>query len=137
MTKRFDTFVNTVLESNSFADLPNSPPYGFWISPGGDFTVVKYQSHGQAALGIIRKSEILSKELAGKNLVFRDAINELSRRKYVRVTIDAGNVYAADVFYYDMENSFKSVRFTPTNQSLRTLNDICEFYNKTIEYVYD
>lgn len=137
MTKKFDAFVSTILESNSFVDLPDSPPYGFWISPGGDFFVVKDQNHARVALDIIKNSESLTNELRQKQLIGNTPNNKLSRKKYLRVVVGGGRIYLVDSFYYDESNNYKSVPFQPTNASLRTLNDICQFYNKTPEFVYD
>ena len=62
MTKEFDKIVNLILEATSFLDLPDELPYGFWISPSGEFFVVGFQEHEEIAFDIIQRNAALFEE---------------------------------------------------------------------------
>lgn len=94
MTKNFDKLYHLFLEATSFTTLPDDLPYGFWISPSGDFFVVPVQRHYEIAEEIIQNSAILSKEIDPDG----ELIEELQRRKYIRVARMVGREYAADIF---------------------------------------
>jgi hypothetical protein len=142
MTNLFDQYIESILESNSFVDLPDEPPYGFWISPGGDFFVVGYQEHKSVAEDIVRQNANLNAEFG--HLLDKPNVNMthyIASKKYIRVAKAFGKEYFADffytnvdtipVFFYD-DSTPETISFEPTNASLRTLNDIAEFYGLKI-----
>lgn len=133
MTLNFDRFVELFLEAKSFTELPDKAPYGFWISPHGDFFVVNFEDHHNVAKKIINNTESLKTEY-DKNPYF-DLYFFLASRKYIRVVRDSTGIpiYYADVHTYDDAGIVNE--FTPTISSMRTLKDIGEFYGKTIHLV--
>lgn len=66
MTHKFDAFVRLLMES-SFADLPDTNPYGFWVSRGGDFFIVPFQGHCRIASQIVRNNPALFAEYEKMN----------------------------------------------------------------------
>lgn len=128
MTSNFDNFVNLFLEATSFLDLPDRPPYGFWISPTGEFFPVRFERHYEEALKIMSRNRKLRQEYEDDR--HPDMYNFLSSRKYLRVVME-GDTYYADIFSYDLVNSV-IVPFIPTNTSVKLLKDIAEFYGKKV-----
>jgi hypothetical protein len=53
-----DEFTLNIMKilKESFADLPDEVPYGFWILPDGEPYVVTFQNHKKVAYDIIQKS---------------------------------------------------------------------------------
>lgn len=135
MTNLFDRYIDYILEATSFLDLPEKPPYGFWISPGGEFFPVKFERHYEEALKIITRNRTLNQEYDKEGTPYPYSF--LSARKYIRVVID-GNSYHADLFSYNdspfegIDDTSPTTPFTPTNTSVKLIKDIGEFYGKTI-----
>ena len=67
MTENFDRFIRKIL-AESFADLPDACPYGFWVSPSGDARPVRWQQHGSDAIRIIRNIPNYNKDFYEKNV---------------------------------------------------------------------
>lgn len=52
----FDKKINLLLrEFTNFVDLPKSIPYGFWVSPDGEYEIVKEYKHLEVAGQLVRK----------------------------------------------------------------------------------
>jgi hypothetical protein len=134
MTNLFDQYVESILESTSFLDLPDTAPYGFWISPEGEFFTVAPQRHGIVAKEIISSSPRLIEKLGVPDFKC-DAMDKLTSEKYIRVAKMSSKEYTADVFYYANDGKSTPIPFEPTNSAKRTLNDIAEFYNMRITYM--
>ena len=131
MTPEFDKFVELFMEARSFLELPDEPPYGFWISPHGDFYPVAFEDHYSTALKIINENPKLKQEFnPNRDYVYVYAF--LASRKYIRMVIDFKK-YLADIFYYD--RSQNTVPIIPSSTSLKLIKDIGEFYNLRIEFV--
>lgn len=135
MTNIFDNFVRYILEYTSFVDLPEKPPYGFWISPGGSFYPVGFQKHDSVAMNVINSTPSLSKEfddLEDKT----DVYEFLQKRKWLRVVKSTNSVrtYLADCFVYNID-VLATISFVPTQKSLKTLKDICEYYFYDLQLV--
>ena len=131
MTPEFDKFVELFMEARSFLELPDEPPYGFWISPHGDFYPVAFEDHYNTALKIINKNPRLKQEFNPN----RDRVYVfLATRKYIRMVIDFKK-YLVDIFYYDYDKSHNTFPITPSATSLKLIKDIGEFYNLRIEFV--
>jgi hypothetical protein len=129
MTKNFDRFVKLFLEFTSFLDLPETPPYGFWISPNGHFFPVRFQRHDDVGMNIINKNKFLSKQYDLEENK-QDIYSFLQKNKWLRVVKNSEHLkeYYADCFLYDVD-SMRSTPFKPTDKSLKTLKDICDFYS--------
>ena len=129
MTKNFDNFIKLVLEFTSFLDLPESPPYGFWISPDGHFFPVNFQKHDRVGMDIINKNQTLAKEYDSEEDK-NDVYSFLQKRKWLRVAKSSTNIreYYVDCFVYDAD-ALKILPFEPTRKSFNTLYDICQYYS--------
>lgn len=133
MTKEFDKFINFILEATSFLDLPDELPYGFWVSPIGEFFVVNFQEHEEVAFEIIEsKANFFEEYNSGKGNT-GSCTNFLSEKKYIRIA-KMFNELTGDIFYVD-EALNRNVVFEPTNSSTRTANDIAAFYNTKISFL--
>lgn len=119
MTRIFDAFVRLLLES-SFTELPDTHPYGFWVSRGGDFFIVPYQGHIRIATQLIKKSPTLFaeySEMHKERRVFPDTF--LSKNKgWMRI------VCAPPRMWYNFENEH-----TISGKQKQILNDLSAFYN--------
>ena len=122
------------MESTSFLDLPDNAPYGFWISPEGEFFTVKSQQHGIVAKEIIESSPRLIEKLGVPNYKC-DAMDKLTAEKYIRMAKITSREYTADIYYYANDGKSTIIPFEPTNSAKRTINDIAEFYNMRITYM--
>lgn len=129
MTKNFDNFIKLFLEFTSFLDLPEKPPYGFWISPDGHFFPVNFQKHDSVGMDIINKNRTLAQEYDLEENA-HDVYSFLQKRKWLRVVKNNTrfNEYYADCFLYDVD-SMRSISFEPSRKSLNTLKDICQYYS--------
>lgn len=130
MTEQFDKFVEFILEKNQdMGDLNrNSPPYGFWISPSGEYTVVRPRQHDNIAELIISKNPTLIKKYTRMSV---SPANFLSMEKYLRVVFApyTDDMLLGDSFYYvKQDKDWVPVKFDPTVQSLRTFKDLANFY---------
>ena len=140
MTNLFDQYVDSLLESTSFLDLPDSPPYGFWISPGGEFFVVSREKHEKVAKEIIKQNPTLKDAYKlEKHKSFYHVHYFLTRRKYIRVVespFNSNKKYYVDLFAYDPSTD-KNISFAPTHSSLKTLKDIAKFYGAELILLND
>ena len=129
MTEQFDKFVEFILEKLQTMEELNrdSPPYGFWISPSGEYTVVKQHQHESIADLIISKNPSLIKKYVKMSV---SPANFLSMEKYIRVVFaHYTNMLLGDCFYYiPQDGNWIPVKFDPTSQSLRTFKDLASFY---------
>lgn len=131
MTTNFDNFVNLFLEATSFMDLPDKPPYGFWISPHGEFFSVKFEQHYEVALKIITRNRTLDQEYDKAGMP--DPYEFLTARKYIRM-VKSEQMYYADLYTYTDRMNHKFIPFEPTNTSVRLIKDIGEFYGMKITF---
>lgn len=128
MTSLFDRFFKFILEATSFVDLPNYIPYGFWISPSGEYFVVT-SHHLNTGIELIKNNP----KLRAHYLEFTKGRNStlvyefLGMLKYVRV-VKEGSYLMADSFYYN-ENG-KQVPFEISSAARKTIKDLGSFYNK-------
>ena len=129
MTEQFDKFVKFILEKVQTMEELNreSPPYGFWISPSGEYTVVKHQQHDSVADSIISKNPSLKKKYMSDPI---SQANFLSRERYIRVVFaHYTNMLLGDCFYYAQNaGEWVPIRFEPTSSSLKTFKDLANFY---------
>lgn len=130
MTEQFDKFVEFILEKVQTMEELNreSPPYGFWISPSGEYTVVRQRQHDSVADAIISKNPSLIKKFMSDPI---SPANFLSKEKYIRVVFaHYTNMLLGDCFYYiqNEEGAWIPVRFEPTSGSLKTFKDLASFY---------
>ena len=113
-----------ILEA-SFADLPDSAPYGFWIYPDGDFAIVKrIMGHGYIAIEIINKNPQLKAEFYRHHKLDDPDLDGqahefLLGRGYNRVAISNGFLY------------FSKMLDNITNRQKQTIKDIAAFYDIT------
>lgn len=131
MTKNFDKTVNLILEATSFLDLPDDLPYGFWISPSGEFFVVGFQEHASVADEIIESKADFFEEY--NSMESMSATNFLAHKKYIRIA-KMFRELTGDIFYVDIVTG-KSIPFEPTNSSVKTAKDIAEYYGTKISFL--
>lgn len=131
---KFERLYQIILEGN-FSDLPDRPPYGFWISPGGGYFPVRYQNHATMALQIINKNKELSQKFyTPQRLRYKDeyeylegdAMTFLMRENYNRVVIEGGILY-----YMKPSSLYDFIHIT--NSQMRTFRDLAAFYNLQLE----
>ena len=130
MTEEFDKFIQTFLEATQTMEELNrdKPVYGFWISPSGEYTVVRTHMHDSIADLIISKNPNLIRKYKDRP---ESSANFLSKEKYLRVVFAPyTKMLLGDAFYYVKDESGEWVpeRFDPTIQSLRTFKDLANFY---------
>lgn len=130
MTEQFDKFVEFILERMQTMEELNrkSPPYGFWISPSGEYTVVRLHQHDSVADTIISKNPSLIKKYMSDPI---SSANFLSKEKYIRVVFaEYTNMLLGDCFYYTQneQGEWIPVRFEPSSSSLKTFKDLASFY---------
>ncbi len=131
MTKRFDNFIKRTLAneskipdlySKSFIDLPQEPPYGFWLFPDNKhYTVVsRTAQHEIYALHII--DEFPNFKPAYNEL--QDAYDALFSLGFTRVVKDpqGKRIYYGEFNLKDPIKKQKAEKF---------LSDICSFYDYT------
>lgn len=112
-----------VYQLKTFADLPENPPYGFWVTPTGELFVAEDRmSHTTVGEEIIKNNYLNEyKEMQGR---FNNATRFLYyHKKWGRIVIDDNNVLYLDV-YQD--------RYTARQK--KTAEDIASFYGCMLEY---
>lgn len=129
---KFERLYKLLLEASSFSDLPDNPPYGFWIHPNGDFTVVTMMNHDEAAMKIVNSNPTLKAiwidKTSGMTSIFmkeQEAYFVILRHNYNRVVISNGTLFYAKPVPKDNR--------VPTNSQLRTAKDLAAFYNLKVE----
>lgn len=129
---KFQKLYSLLVESSSFEDLPNKPPYGFFIHPNGDFTIATSQwGHYAAAVTILNEKPELKKKFydeldeRDKNRSLDDMMMKASifvfEQNYNRVAIEKPTLYYSETSKY---NPFIQV----TNAQKRTIKDLAAFY---------
>ena len=105
---------NLIFESD-FSELPENAPYGFWIYPSGEFSIVNGQrNHAQIAQEIIN-------DLFPPNTKYSNPNIFLLNNGFMRCVSDE---YTQSLF-------FDRDTVSPSSQQMRTLKDLAIFYNLT------
>lgn len=112
---RFNYYIKLLLES-AFASLPNSPPYGFWITPSGEFKIVSRSGHFEVAENIITNNEALLAKFkkTDPDLIFVF----MNNNKYIRVVLEMRH-----------DNLYYSCTFMPSPRQLQIIKDLAMFYD--------
>lgn len=127
-SRLYDLLLYNVIEESSFADLPDRPPYGFWIHPDGDFSIIiKPYNHNDWALKLAELK--YQEEFAAikerfmptrfKESLGRAAHDFLLEKGYARVVMDDSLIFC---------NTSKA----STNRQTKTLKDLSAFYGLRI-----
>jgi hypothetical protein len=95
MTENFDRFIRKIL-AESFAELPDECPYGFWVSPSGIVRPVRWQQHGSDAIRIIKSIVNYTTDFYEKNISDKTdhssemilAIGYLLNRGWIKINKD-------------------------------------------------
>lgn len=132
---RFEYLVQLILENSSFANLPKSAPYGYWIYPNGNFfTVSGVHCHDEYGEKLIEDSEHYKEqyeewarngenemENKGENAWMFDssASSFLWNHKFIRVVYDR----VRETLFW--ESRKKAI----TPSQLKTIKDLAIFYN--------
>ncbi len=123
MTEKFDTFVEKLI--NSFEELPQNPPYGFWISPEGNlYTVLSSFGHESEAIKILTTYE----PKYNTQKYYDDHGWFLIKKGFVRIVIENDEMYL-DHSYYE-EGRPIVVPISP--KARKSAKDISDFYNLNI-----
>jgi len=129
MTEKFNKFVKLFLEETDFNKLPDKPPYGFWISPNGEYFPVPYEKHNAIGWSLIDKFDLDEKFHKWKTSELFSPSSFLISQKFIRVVFYNGTIIY-DIELY-MDN--KTVKYPMTASAKRTLKDISEFYRAPIK----
>lgn len=132
---RFSYLVQLIVEDSSFANLPKSAPYGYWIYPNGDFFVVHgVYCHDEYGERLVENSELYKEQYeewkeAGERaaeergeeawMFDSSASSFLWNHRFIRVVYDR----VLETLFW--ESHKKSI--TPTQ--LKTIKDLALFYN--------
>lgn len=130
---KFSKLHSVINESMKFADLPDTAPYGFWISPPGNFWSVEPYSHEEKAHEIINDNQNLLKGFQDYEAYYEELERTTGRPYYVsyqeflghkasycRIVIDRG----LKVLYWDMYGGHKI-----SSAQMRGAKDLAMFYN--------
>jgi len=122
---RFEQLYSLITEANDFSDLPDEKPYGFWVSPQGQYYVVGPYLHAEEAENLVNNSPTLHAEyLRHKDEIHTNAHEEdfLYYKKYCKTVIEGR--------YMHYRNPIFDVSQYPKIK--QTLKDIAAFYNLEI-----
>lgn len=107
-----------------FGKLPDSAPYGFWVSPKGEMIIVQWQQHYNRARDYVdfKRTEADPVWLQRQELALDDAdhYQVMYNDGFARVVLEK----SIDVLYWELGSSEKS----PTTHQMRTLRDIGKLY---------
>lgn len=123
MTTKFNAFFRLLME-NSFADLPEEAPYGFWVSPSGHFHIVPWEGHSKTAKTIINRLPNYTAEYAKQTL---GAGSFLLLKGWARVVCEVENIW------YHLDRRVN----VPAPKQKQTLEDLAMFYNMQLHNEFD
>lgn len=110
--------------STRVTDLPDNPPYGFWVDRSGNFKVVPLMRHNVVADEIIRRAnDYLTKHGAQPIKIFdhaNDPYDKLFEDGWLRVVIRD----LSKAIYY---NGIRGEK--PTESQMKFLNFLKDFYD--------
>lgn len=124
MTEQFDIFVESII---SFADLPASPPYGFWVGPNDIYAVPGYNRyqdayHYDVALQIIDDKGWTEME----NKYDTTIISFLESKGFIRCVCESHKFYIDTTYIKPNIKNYK--------KQIQTAKDLAMFYDLEVVY---
>jgi hypothetical protein len=112
MTEIFDNTIRRLIKEMLFKDIPDEPPYGFWIGPDLELYPVTFQGHTKKA------GELVLKPRSKLNDAYRQASQEsemsiltpmefLLKSGFSRVVIESKRLVPYPVLFYTKPSSRK------------------------------
>lgn len=132
---KFGKLLKLILEETDFSKLPENPPYGFWVSPSGEFFPVRFEAHNDIASKII-KQRLLDSYQKHEGFRVRPVPSTfLISKNYVRVVIHGKKLYTDTVIYPDMMRSDSKPKSYPmTPKAKATIVDMAIMYDCDIQW---
>lgn len=132
---KFERLYQLVLEKTSFADLPDTAPYGFWIYPNGDIQMVEYEQHAKVGWEkIIAPSPVLLQQFFE---MFPDvkAKSDIQKKHYANIFLKKKNFcrvmcdtdYGNILYYAGAKNRWSPIQLS--NAQKQTAKDLAMLYD--------